>query len=141
MTFAPRGIAVRIEFSLGRAGKKVRWEQSKRLTTGSIVALTPANDMFRKVCRVAVIAARPLAGLNMNPPTIDLFFRDIDEIEIDPQQEWVMVEARSAYYEAYRHTLCALQKIAHEQYESSKSHRSSIANDRVGSHSQSTSSV
>ena len=109
-------MAVRVEFSLRRAGKKVRWEQSKRLTSGSIVALTPANDMFRKICRVAVVAARPLVGLKLNPPSIDLFFRAIDEFEIDPQQEWVMVEARSAYYEAYRHTLSALQKIAHERY-------------------------
>ena len=117
MTFATQGIAVRVEFSLRRAGKKVRWEQSKRLTSGSIVALTPVDDMFQRICKIAVIAARPLEGLRCNPPMIDLYFGTVEEIEIDPQQEWLMVEARSAYYEAYRHTLCALQKIAHERFD------------------------
>ena len=116
MTFAPRGIAVRVSFSLRRAGKKIRWEQSKRLLTGSIVALTPAHDMFRTICKVAVVAARPLSGLAQNPPEIDLFFATTNEIEIDPQQEWLMVEARSGYYEAHRHTLRALQKMSMERY-------------------------
>lgn len=91
------------------------WEQSKRLITGTIVALTPAEDMFKKVCRVAVVAARPLAGVSQNPPEIDVFFADPEEIEIDPQQEWVMIEARSGYFEAYRHTLLALQKLSQER--------------------------
>ena len=37
------------------------------------------------------MAARPLAGLEQNPPEIDIFFGSADEIEIDPQVEWIMV--------------------------------------------------
>lgn len=80
-----------------------------------MVALTPAEDMFKKVCRVAVVAARPLAGVSQNPPEIDVFFADPDEIDIDPQQEWVMVEARTGYFEAHRHTLVGLQKLSQER--------------------------
>ena len=114
-TFATGGIAARITFSLRRAGKRVAWEQSKRLVTGTMVALTPAEDMFNEVCRVAVVAARPLVGVSQNPPEIDIFFAEPDEIEIDPQQEWVMVEARTGYFEAYRHTLLSLQKLSQER--------------------------
>ncbi|SLM34912.1 P-loop containing nucleoside triphosphate hydrolase [Lasallia pustulata] len=78
-------------------GKRVIWEQSKRLITGTMVALTPAEDMFKEVCRVAVVAARPLAGVSQNPPEIDIFFADPEDFEIDPQQEWVMVEARVGF--------------------------------------------
>lgn len=91
------------------------WEQSKRLITGTMVALTPAEDMFKEVCRVAVVAARPLAGVSQNPPEIDIFFADPEDFEIDPQQEWVMVEARVGYFESYRHTLLSLQKMAQER--------------------------
>jgi len=99
-----------------RAGKKIVWEQSKRLITGSLVALTPVNDMSKTICRIAVVAARPLEAVQQNPPEIDIYFGGPEEIEIDPQQEWVMVEARNGYYEAYRHPLCSLQKLAHEKY-------------------------
>ena len=98
-----------------RVGKKIVWEQSKRLITGSLVALSPASDMFKTICRIAVVAARPLEAVQQNPPEIDIYFGGPDEIEIDPQQEWVMVEARNGYYEAYRHTLRSLQKIAQEK--------------------------
>ena len=81
-----------------------------------MVALSPAKDMFKTTCRVAVVAARPLAGVQQNPSEIDIYFGSYDEIEIDPQQEWVMVEARSGYFEAYRHTLRSLQKLARERY-------------------------
>lgn len=116
VTFAQRGIAVRVQFSLRRAGKMIRWEQSKRLTSGTIVALTTATDMFTKVCKVAVVAARPLVGLQQTPPVIDLFFNCTEELEIDPQQKWFMVEARSGYYEAQRHTLRALQQMSCEKW-------------------------
>lgn len=114
-TFAITGIAARITFSLRRSGKKVPWEQSKRLISGSVVALTPAQDMFDKICHVAVVAARPLAGVQQNPPEIDIFFATPDQIALDPRQEWVMVECRDAYFEGSRHTLRALQKITSER--------------------------
>ncbi|MCJ1468415.1 hypothetical protein MMC07_007043 [Pseudocyphellaria aurata] len=116
LTFATSGIGARITFSLRRAGKKVLWEQSKRLVSGSMVALTPANDMFKTICRVATVAARPLAGVMMNPPEIDIFFASPTEIEIDPQQEWVMAECKDGYFEAYRHTLRSLQRMSVETF-------------------------
>ena len=118
ITFAQQGIAVRVQFSLRRAEKRIRWEQSKRLMSGSIVALTTATDKFDNICKVGVVAARPLVGLQQNPPTIDIFFNCTDELEIDPQQEWLMIESRSGYYEAHRHTLRALQKMSIERYNS-----------------------
>ncbi len=105
---------MRVVFSLARSGKRVHWEQSKRLITGSLVALTPADDLFKTKCIVAVVAARPLVGLEQNPPEIDLFFARAEDLEIDPAKEWIMVEDRTAYYEAHRHTLLALQKLMRE---------------------------
>ena len=81
---------------------------------GTLVALTPTHDMFKTICRVAVVAARSLTGVQQNPPEVDIFFGDSGEIEIDPQQEWVMVESGTGYFEAQRHTLRSLQKIAGE---------------------------
>lgn len=115
ITCAPRGIAIRVAFSLGRAGKQIRWRQSKRLIQGSMVALTPASDMFRDKCIIATVAARPLVGLESNPPEIDLYFARSEELEIDPAVEWVMVEERSSYFEASRHVMTALQKLSREE--------------------------
>lgn len=115
LTFAYAGIAARVTFSLRRSGKKVNWEQSKRLLTGAIVALTPAADPFKTICHVAVIAARPILGLQQNPPEIDIFFGAPDEIELDPQQEWLMVESRNGFYEGHRHVLLGLQMLAKEE--------------------------
>ncbi len=36
------------------------------------------------------------------PPEINITFWGAGEIEIDPQQDWVMIEARNGYYEASR---------------------------------------
>lgn len=79
-----------------------------------MVALTPVKDMFRTVCQIAIVAARPLTGVQQNPPEIDIFFAAPDELELDPQQEWVMAECRDGYFEAYRHTLRSLQHMATE---------------------------
>ncbi|KAG8525871.1 uncharacterized protein KY384_000631 [Bacidia gigantensis] len=115
-TFTTSGLAARLTFSLGRVGKKIRWEQSKRLRTGTLVALTPANAPFKSIVRVAVVAARPISGLEENPPTIDVFFTMPEEIEIDPQQEWVMVESRNGFFEGHRHMLRGLQMLANEAF-------------------------
>lgn len=111
-----RGIAARITFSLRRTGKQIAWEQSKRLIAGSLVVLTPADDMFQQKAIVAVVAARPLAGLEQNPPEIDLFFSQSSEFEIDPSAEWVMIEDRGGLFEATRHTLLALQHMMTESF-------------------------
>jgi helicase required for RNAi-mediated heterochromatin assembly 1 len=86
------------------------------LVSGSIVALTPAKDNFKSKCVVAIVAARPKAGVECIPPEIDIYFSCPEDIEIDPQVEWLMVEAKKGYYEAFRHTMRALQKLQGERY-------------------------
>ncbi|KAI9755693.1 MAG: hypothetical protein M4579_004191 [Chaenotheca gracillima] len=119
-TFSRQGPAARVCFSTMRAKKRIRWEQSTRMRTGSIVALSPSHDLFRRQCRVAVVAARPMEGLQQNPPTVDLLFAATDEIEIDPLEKWVMVESRNGFFEANRHTLLSLQKMMTERFPLSK---------------------
>jgi helicase required for RNAi-mediated heterochromatin assembly 1 len=70
--------------------------------------------MFQSKCIIAVVAARPLDGLKQNPPQIDLFFARPDEIEIDPQIEFTIVEERASFFEAGRHTMTALQHMMQE---------------------------
>ena len=106
---------MRIAFSLARVGKKIRWEQSKRLISGSLVVLTPVDDLFQSQCIPATVAARPLLAVEQNPPEIDLYFANADQLQIDPQQEWLMMEVRASYFEAQRHTMRALQKMMKER--------------------------
>ncbi|KAF2014622.1 P-loop containing nucleoside triphosphate hydrolase protein [Aaosphaeria arxii CBS 175.79] len=113
---AGRGLGIRMAFSLGRAKKHIRWEQSKRLITGSLVALSPVDDCFQSKCVLAVVAARPMDLLHQNPPEIDLFFARAEEIEVDPMKRWIMVESRSSFFEASRHTLLALQHMMQEPF-------------------------
>jgi helicase required for RNAi-mediated heterochromatin assembly 1 len=80
-----------------------------------MVALTPSNDNFRKKCIIAIVAARPLDNVKATPSLVDIYFARTKEIELDPQQEWIMIEARSGYYEGSRHTLKALQKLHRER--------------------------
>lgn len=70
--------------------------------------------MFKTKAIVATVAARALDGLNLNPPEIDLFIPRAEEMELDPAMEFVMVEERTGFYEADRHTLLALQKMKGE---------------------------
>ncbi|KAI9664287.1 MAG: hypothetical protein M1829_005842 [Trizodia sp. TS-e1964] len=114
LTFSPQGPAAKVTFTAARAGKRIAWSQSKRLVQGGIVALTPASDMFQTKCIVATIAARPLSGVEERSE-VDIFFADPAEIEIDPQEEFVMVESRTGYFEATRHTLRALQLLMTER--------------------------
>ncbi|OCK85603.1 P-loop containing nucleoside triphosphate hydrolase protein [Lepidopterella palustris CBS 459.81] len=116
VTCSPRGLALRIAFSLSRVGKRIRWEQSKRLITGSLVALTPFEDMFKSKCIIATVAARPIVTLEQNPPEISLFFARPEEIEHDTAQAYVMVEERTSFYEASRYTMLALQKLMREPF-------------------------
>lgn len=116
LTFSQLGMAARIEFSTARAGRHILWQASKRLVSGSLVALTPADNNFASRCIIALVAARPIQGLQQEPPQIDIFFCRTEDIQIDPQQAWIMVEAKSGYYEAYRHTLKSLQKLSHESF-------------------------
>lgn len=50
-----------------------------------------------------------------NPPQIDIFWATPEDAEFDPTEEYVMIEARSGYFEASRHMLVALQKLMSER--------------------------
>jgi helicase required for RNAi-mediated heterochromatin assembly 1 len=113
-TFARAGVAARITFSTVRAGCKINWQSSSRLISGSILALTPAKDKFRTKCIIAIVAARPKAGVECNPPEIDIYFSRAEDAEIDPQVEWLMIEAKKGFYESMRYTMQALQKMSGE---------------------------
>lgn len=107
------GPICRISFSTSRAGRKIKWQQSKRLTPGTLVALSPVSDGFQTICKVAVVAQRPmLGGLDQNPPEIDLFWADLDDAVVDSDEELVMIESRNGYFEAIRHALIGLQHAA-----------------------------
>ncbi|PYH98676.1 DEAD box helicase [Aspergillus ellipticus CBS 707.79] len=116
ITFAQRGLGFRVQFSTSRAGKNIAWEYSKRLISGSIVALSPANDGFKNKCVVAIVAARPLENVAQNPSQIDIFFARPEDTDFDPHKEWIMVEAKDGYYESARHTMTALQKLHEEKF-------------------------
>ncbi len=77
----------------------------------------PAKDKIVDLQKlvIATVAARPLGGVQSEPPELDIFFGRSEDIEIDPQSEWLMLEAKSGYFEAYRHTLKALQKLSQEK--------------------------
>ncbi|KAH8660848.1 P-loop containing nucleoside triphosphate hydrolase protein, partial [Tricladium varicosporioides] len=114
---SPIGPAFRAEFSHERYGKRIRWDQSSRLMQGNLVALSPQSDCFQTICKIAVIAARPLVGgLDQNPPQVDLFWGDSKDLVIDPAEQYFMIEARSSYFEASRHMLEAMQKLLTERF-------------------------
>ncbi|PQE15630.1 DEAD box helicase protein [Rutstroemia sp. NJR-2017a BBW] len=113
--FAFLGPAFRIEFSTDRARKQIRWQQSSRLTPGSLVALSTSTDLFRSICKVGIVAARPIeGGLDRNPPTIDIFWGDVEDATLNPTESYVMIQSRLGLFEAQRHILVALQKLATE---------------------------
>lgn len=114
LTLTFKGIASRIRFSTERAGRKISWAASKRLTSGTLVALTPTQDAFKTICIPAIVAARPLQNLEVDVPEIDILIGDIKDQEVDAQNTYIMIEATQGYYEAYRHTLRALQKQSQE---------------------------
>lgn len=110
---AKLGPICRISFSTRRAGRNILWKQAKRLTSGSVVALS--SDNFQSDCRVAVVAQRPIeGGLDQNPPTVDITWACAEEAVVDPDQELVMVESRSGFYEAVRHAMIGIQLAAGE---------------------------
>ncbi|KAJ8126517.1 hypothetical protein O1611_g7120 [Lasiodiplodia mahajangana] len=107
------GPMCRVQFSTEKAGKKIRWQQTRRLTTGSLVAISTSEDGFRTICMPAVIADHPIRdGLDQIPPTIQLLWANTDDAVLDPTIELVMLEARSGYFEAIRHCLVGLQHVA-----------------------------
>jgi helicase required for RNAi-mediated heterochromatin assembly 1 len=116
-----------VEFS---PQKQIKWKQSKRLLQGTMVALS--SDMFKTECKIATVVGRGLLLLHQNPPAIELFWGNDEDVVIDPVQseyhssfglrqsnslpEYVMIEAREGYFEASRHVLVAMQKLMTEKY-------------------------
>ncbi|KAI5257997.1 P-loop containing nucleoside triphosphate hydrolase protein [Aureobasidium subglaciale] len=114
VTFCSRGLGIRMCFSTFRAGVKIDWTTSKRLTSGSIIALSPASDKFQKKIVIALVGARPMELLTQSPPKIDIFFPRPEETIFDPAQEYVFLEETSSYFEAQRHNMLALQRMTKE---------------------------
>ncbi|KAI0413221.1 P-loop containing nucleoside triphosphate hydrolase protein [Xylaria grammica] len=107
------GPMCRIQFSTERAEKKIRWTQTRRLTTGGLVAISTAEDGFRTICMPAVIADHPIqGGLDQRPPSIQIFWANTDDAILDPTTELVMLESRCGYFEAVRHCMVGLQHVA-----------------------------
>ncbi|GAP86701.2 putative ATP binding protein [Rosellinia necatrix] len=105
------GPMCRIQFSTERAEKKIRWTQTRRLRTGSLVALSSAKDNFRTLCMPAIIADHDIRN-SLVPPNIQIFWANTDDAILDPTMELVMLESRSGYFEAVRHCMVGLQHVA-----------------------------
>lgn len=67
-------------------------------------------------CKVAIVAARPLELVQRHPPELDLFFGRGEDVDVDCTQDWIMIEERSSFFEARRHTLVALQRMVDEKF-------------------------
>ncbi|KAI5918453.1 P-loop containing nucleoside triphosphate hydrolase protein [Camillea tinctor] len=107
------GPVCQIQFSTERCGKKIRWSQTRRLTTGALIVLSTAQDAFKTICIPATIADHPIRdGLDQNPPLIQIHWANMDDAIMDPTLELVMVESRFGYFEAVRHCLVGLQQVA-----------------------------
>jgi helicase required for RNAi-mediated heterochromatin assembly 1 len=88
------------------------------LISGSVVVLSPSKDLFKNKASiiVATVAARPAEKVKLNPPEIDLFFVRPEELQIDPAQEFTMIEDRGGLFEANRYILLGLQRMMREPF-------------------------
>jgi helicase required for RNAi-mediated heterochromatin assembly 1 len=111
------GALCRVQFSTQRAERRIKWLQSRRLTPGTAIALTTPEDCFNNVCKVATVIQRPYSGgLDQDPPEIDIMWADPSQAALDPDQEFYMIESRTGFFEAARHTLVGLQLAMTERY-------------------------
>ncbi|TIC95581.1 Helicase required for RNAi-mediated heterochromatin assembly 1 [Colletotrichum higginsianum] len=113
------GVMIRVTFSSVRARHYINWPVSQRLVPGTIVALSPAWDNFQTRCIVASVTGRydELIDSPMTPPPLDLEIHDAQTTAglMDPDQDYVMIEARSSYFEAVRHVLEGLKHAAQDE--------------------------
>ena len=100
----PGGIQHRIRFDASRMGH-IRWRYSKRLIYGSLLCLS--SDDFATI-RIASVAHRDAEQLHDGELIIQ-FETDMEEIRLLPPTERFLMVETSAYFEAYRHVLLALQ--------------------------------
>lgn len=116
------GACSRISYSTERTATPVDWTASDRLTPGTLVVMSPRWDYFRTKCIVATIATRSFNGRAVpdvedgdspfDLPRVELFFANISETLIDPIEDFVMLEAKTGYFENVRHTMLGLQHAA-----------------------------
>ncbi|KAK8099015.1 helicase-like protein [Apiospora kogelbergensis] len=104
-----QGPLCRVTFSTERAGKKIRWTNTRRLTPGTIVALSAVLDNFETQCKVASIVERFMDGPNV---IVHLKWASVDDAVFDPMEQLVMLESRHGFFEAVRYSLVALQNVA-----------------------------
>jgi len=84
---------------------RCRWRYSKRLIYGSLVCLS--SDDFASI-RIATVAHRDPEHLQDGELIIQ-FETDMEQIRLLPPTERFLMVETSAYFEAYRHVLLALQ--------------------------------
>ncbi|KAF9872164.1 dead box helicase [Colletotrichum karsti] len=110
------GVMVRVTFSAIRTRQLVNWPASQRLVPGTVVALSPISDNFKTQCIVAVVTGRYDEAIDspVTPPPLDLEIHDPQATAntMEPDQEFVMIEARSNYFEAVRHVMEGLKQAA-----------------------------
>ncbi|KAK2770210.1 dead box helicase [Colletotrichum kahawae] len=113
------GAMVRVTFSAVRSRQLVNWPASQRLVPGTVVALSPIPDNFQRKCIVAVVTGRYDEAIDSpaTPPPLDLEIRDpeVTASIMEPDQEYVMIEARSNYFEAVRYVMEGLKQTAKEE--------------------------
>lgn len=115
MTVTRSALAIRARFSTRRSITPVDWGSSIRLRPGKLVALLQITDDFVTNCMVGTVASRLPELVQKNPPEVDIYLGSLKDFIPDPQQGWIMVEARQGYFEETKHTMIALQKLYSER--------------------------
>ncbi|RHZ60861.1 hypothetical protein Glove_350g174 [Diversispora epigaea] len=107
VTYANVGVVHRISFRT-QHGERIKWITSKRLIPGTLVIFT--KDKFKTV-KFATVVSRHESLLEKSwDLQIDVLFRPEDAEFVLPEG-YIMVEATSSYFEAYRHVLNVLQEM------------------------------
>ncbi len=105
------GIAYRLQFDVEKL-KNIRWQSSKRLIYGSLLCMSKDNFNTMYFCTVTNRNTDDLANGKVDV----LFEHQHDKVrQFQPDDKFCMAET-SAYFEAYRHVLNGLQKMAQEDF-------------------------
>lgn len=73
---------------MGQRSGQGKGQQSRRLTPGTVLAISMAEDNFQSICKVAVVAQRPYTeGLEKEPPEIDIFWGGSVDAIFDPARD------------------------------------------------------
>ncbi|RIA82198.1 P-loop containing nucleoside triphosphate hydrolase protein [Glomus cerebriforme] len=109
ISFTSMGIVHRISF-ITKHCERVHWTTSKRLLPGTLVVFS--RDNFETM-KFGTVVNRPIELLEKKKSfdlQIDVLFQH-DDIEFEWSEGYIMVEATSSYFEAYRHVLTVLQEL------------------------------